>query len=75
MKHEKPKEELKEDECIVKNGYWVKPIMHGFHMRCCDCGLVHVFDFAVINSDDEIIVNEHRVLFRTYREGIDEDDV
>ena len=27
---------------------WVKPIMKGYQMECCDCGLVHEIDFKVI---------------------------
>jgi len=30
--------------------HWMTPIMKGFKLRCCDCGLVHEFDFAVSNQ-------------------------
>jgi len=26
---------------------WVQPIEQGYHMSCCDCGLVHEFDFRI----------------------------
>lgn len=31
----------------VKNGERVTPVMKGYRMACCDCGLVHVIDFDV----------------------------
>jgi hypothetical protein len=27
---------------------WEQPIMHGYQMVCCDCGLVHGMDFRVL---------------------------
>lgn len=27
---------------------WTRPVMRGYKMACCDCGLVHEFDFHVI---------------------------
>jgi hypothetical protein len=33
-------EEVKEDE-------WVRPIIEGYKMSCCDCGLVHKLDFKI----------------------------
>lgn len=32
------------------NGWtdWQKPVMRGYRLGCCDCGLVHDFDFRVI---------------------------
>jgi len=33
-----------------KNGWtdWQKPVMRGYRLGCCDCGLVHDFDFRVV---------------------------
>jgi hypothetical protein len=31
----------------VKDGEWVRPVMTGYHMECCNCGVVHVMDFRV----------------------------
>jgi hypothetical protein len=28
-------------------GEWVKPVRKGYKLACCDCGLVHQFDFRV----------------------------
>ena len=73
-----PRKAKKKDEYDineVKSGQWVKPYMHGFHMKCCDCGLVHVIDFAVVDSAEEKITNGYRVMFRTYREGNEEDAI
>jgi hypothetical protein len=31
----------------VKDGEWVRPVMTGYRMECCNCGVVHVMDFRV----------------------------
>lgn len=33
---------------IDEGGKRFVPVMQGFRMACCDCGLVHVIDFEVI---------------------------
>ena len=27
---------------------WVSPIMKNYRLKCCDCGLVHEFQFKVV---------------------------
>jgi hypothetical protein len=27
---------------------WIKPVMNGYKMQCCDCGLIHELDFQVV---------------------------
>ena len=27
---------------------WIKPVMTGYHMMCCDCGLVHTINFRAV---------------------------
>ena len=27
---------------------WVSPVMKGYRMACCDCGLVHTMEFEVV---------------------------
>lgn len=27
---------------------WIRPVMTGYHMSCCDCGLVHTINFQAI---------------------------
>lgn len=60
------------------DGYsrWVAPLMKGYKMACCDCGLVHDLDFQIVkvlkqNSDGTWEygkpLNNHRVLFRAKR--------
>lgn len=34
----------------VYEGEWVRPVHRGFREQCCDCGLIHVFDFRVVNG-------------------------
>lgn len=46
----------------VADGEWVRPVMRGYRMKCCDCGLVHVLDFKVIKW-----ARGHKVLFRAFR--------
>ena len=29
---------------------WITPIMAGYRMACCDCGLVHELEFQVIRQ-------------------------
>jgi len=45
-----------------QNGDWVKPLMRGYRMMCCDCGLVHVLNFRVIRWGCG-----HKVLFQVFR--------
>lgn len=26
---------------------WVQPVVRGYKMQCCDCGLIHVLDFRI----------------------------
>ncbi len=49
-----------------KAGEWIMPIMSGYKMACCDCGLVHQIDFAVVDKDERF-VDGLRVAFRVYR--------
>ncbi len=30
-----------------EEGEWIQPIKEGYRMSCCDCGLVHTFDFRI----------------------------
>ena len=45
-----------------REGEWVRPVMRGYRMKCCDCGLVHWFQFRVIRWG-----RGHKILFRAYR--------
>lgn len=41
---------------------WVRPVMQGYKMACCDCGLVHDMDFRVMRQtgaiEDDIWVED-----------------
>ena len=50
----------------TKEGVWIQPKEHGYLLQCCDCGLIHKFDFAVIDGDGDML-NDVRVYFRAYR--------
>lgn len=45
----------------VKSGRWVQPVERGYHMACCDCGLVHRMNFRVVG------VRKKRVQFQAFR--------
>jgi hypothetical protein len=38
-------------------GEWVRPVMDGYKVACCDCGLVHRVDFRVITDVVEFRVS------------------
>ena len=44
---------------------WIKPKIHGYKMACCDCGLIHDFEFAVFDEDGKEI--KGAVMFRARR--------
>lgn len=47
-----------------KEGEPVLPIMKGYKMACCDCGLVHLLKFEIVK-----IRGRNRVQFRAWREN------
>lgn len=54
---------------------WMMPLMDHYRMACCDCGLVHTMQFAVMrvtNKSGEFssgpdVSKTHRVMFRAQR--------
>lgn len=34
------------------DGEWINPIASGYRMACCDCGLVHDVEFAIMPVED-----------------------
>lgn len=44
------------------DGDWVKPVMCGYRMACCDCGLVHRINFKVIRWG-----RGYKVMFQAFR--------
>jgi hypothetical protein len=45
-----------------ESGEWVAPARKGYRQKCCNCGLVHVIDFALVGR-------RHRIVFRAKRSG------
>ena len=37
----------------VTEGEWVRPVMVGYKMCCCDCGLVHKLNFRI--TEDGVV--------------------
>ena len=48
----------------VKSKEWVQPIMKGYLMKCCDCGLVHKMDFRIAYGKTK---EDNRVQLRAIR--------
>ena len=48
----------------LQDGELERPVMRGYRMRCCDCGLVHVVDFFVVHEG-----KRHHVEFRAHRDS------
>lgn len=46
---------------------WVEPVMKGYLMQCCDCGLVHEMEFNIADTENGIPMSEPRVEFRMRR--------
>jgi hypothetical protein len=57
---------------------WVTPVMSGYKMGCCDCGLVHDLQFEVVEvlrylpngtfeHEEALDPEKYRVLFRARR--------
>ena len=44
----------------VKDGEWVRPKMRGYREMCCDCSLIHRFDFRIVDG--------RHVEFRAFRD-------
>ena len=38
-----------QEHSLVANGWskWIRPVRKGYMIACCDCGLVHDFDFRI----------------------------
>jgi hypothetical protein len=54
-----------------KDGDLIRPRMAadgGYHMQCCDCGLVHRLDFTLNLNDVEIDPAKVRLELRVYRD-------
>ena len=58
----------------VKAGEWVAPAHQGYLMKCCDCGLVHRFDYRIVKVNKNrktatIQGARYHVQMRAYRAG------
>lgn len=45
-----------------KAGEWIRPVMNGYKLACCDCGLVHRIDFKLVPWG-----RGQKVMFRAFR--------
>ena len=46
----------------IKDGQWVAPKRKGYRLMCCDCSLVHIFDFKLVPH-----ASGKRIIFRARR--------
>lgn len=51
----------------AKANKWEQPVMNGYLMKCCDCGLVHKVDFRIVYGKKE---EDNRVQLRMTRHSI-----
>ena len=51
----------------AKSGEWIQPKRRGYLMECCDCGLVHRFDFRVVTRERILKPVEGHVQVRGFR--------
>ena len=63
----------------VHSSAWETPIMGGYLLQCCDCGLVHKMDFRVIKRHGSkkrrlatVQGSMYKVQYRAYRVEPDE---
>ena len=53
----------------VESGEWVQPKRRGYELQCCDCGLVHRFNFRLWNNRIQLqAFREERKTAATRRE-------
>jgi hypothetical protein len=38
---------------------WIQPLMKGYRMACCDCGLVHELVFRVVKGKVQFAARRH----------------
>ena len=51
----------------VKPNEWQLPIMNGYKMACCDCGLVHNVTFKAVDEETQKKIKGGRVLMKANR--------
>lgn len=34
----------------LTDGDWVRPVRRGYRLACCDCGLVHIYNFKLVRD-------------------------
>jgi hypothetical protein len=48
----------------IVEGDWIEPSRKGFVDQCCDCALVHVIDFAVVDRRTKAPIPNALVQFK-----------
>lgn len=45
-----------ETPAVLVDGWteWQTPIMNGYRVKCCDCGLVHEAEFRIYRVDERV---------------------
>lgn len=47
---------------LIPEGVWQRPVMRGYLIQCCDCGLIHRMNFKVNRRG-----KKNEVLFQVFR--------
>lgn len=42
--------------------HWIRPVMTGYHLSCCDCGLVHTINFQAIQITKRMKAPLHKYI-------------
>jgi hypothetical protein len=53
----------------ITDGEWFEPTKRGHRMRCCDCSLVHVMNFRVVNGRVQLQAFRHARATAASRRG------
>lgn len=53
----------------IDEGVWIEPTHGKFVSQCCDCALVHVYDFAVIDRNTREPLVGVQVQFKVKRDN------
>ena len=57
---------LKSEYYEPEPGEWITPVMNGYKMSCCDCGLTHSLNFQIFYDEKKETL---RLRFQVFRDN------
>jgi hypothetical protein len=52
----------------VEDGEWIQPVVEGYKLECCDCGVVHTLNFRIKDGEIQFqAVRDNRATGQTRR--------